>query len=215
MKLSELTAAACGAALVLACASVPALAIDPFFPTFGNNGIDVVHYDIDLDVDPVSGQIAGNTALIIRRMRRLASFTLDLHALNVSSVDSQWPVRRIQPGRRQADHHTAAAHSDGGVMLLDVAYGGVPDPLVDPTRTRRWPVSSAGSSMASATYVVSEPVGASSFFPANDEPDRQGDLHLQHHRARRLYRRCQRQSLWASKPVGTASAASRGRCCNR
>jgi aminopeptidase N len=56
-----------------------------------------------------------------------------------------------------------------GVFLLNVAYAGVPDPLPDPT------APGAGLFLGwfkyrNAAYVVSEPVGASTFYPANDEP---------------------------------------------
>ena len=42
--------------------SGPARAIDPFFPTFGNHGIDVRHYAVKLDVDAGTHRIAGRAA---------------------------------------------------------------------------------------------------------------------------------------------------------
>jgi hypothetical protein len=42
-------------ALATGMAASPAAAIDPFFPTFGNNGINVIHYDLDLEVMPGPG----------------------------------------------------------------------------------------------------------------------------------------------------------------
>ena len=65
----------------------PALAIDPFFPDFGNDGINVLHYDISLDVEPAAGTIAGKAVITLRAPRTLDRFALDLHALSESPVD--------------------------------------------------------------------------------------------------------------------------------
>jgi hypothetical protein len=48
-------------ALVTGTMATPALAIDPFFPEFGNNGINALQYDINLDVRPVTGEIFAST----------------------------------------------------------------------------------------------------------------------------------------------------------
>ena len=44
------------AAFALGGLIVPAHAIDAFFPSFGNDAIDVKQYDITLDVDPQAGE---------------------------------------------------------------------------------------------------------------------------------------------------------------
>ncbi|MBL8413202.1 MAG: M1 family metallopeptidase [Propionivibrio sp.] len=159
----------CWLALALACGTGPALAIDPFFPTFGNNGIDVIHYNIDLDVDPVSGQLDGKTAIMIRAQKRLSSFKLDLHALAVSNVK----INGIAAGFSQADDKLTITPDGpipaGSIFWLGINYGGVPDPLIDPTASSD-ELFLGWFKYQDATYAVSEPVGASSFFPVNDEP---------------------------------------------
>jgi len=52
----------------------PARAIDAFFPTFGNRGIDVRHYALKLDVDAKSHCIDGQAVLAITDIDR---YTLD------------------------------------------------------------------------------------------------------------------------------------------
>ena len=64
----------------------PAAAIDPFFPTFGNNGINVIHYDLDLEVTPGPGTLDGSAELSIIAQKRLEEFSLDLAGLEVSRV---------------------------------------------------------------------------------------------------------------------------------
>ncbi len=82
------------------------MAIDPFFPSFGNNGIDVQHYDLQIAIgdDP-----------------------------------------NVLTGRAEA----------------------IRDPTLpaNPTAMLGW------MTFADTAYVASEPIGASTFFPANDEPD--------------------------------------------
>ncbi len=155
-------------ALALTWGTGPALAIDPFFPTFGNKGIDVIQYNIDLDVDPVSGQVDGKAAIMIQAQKRLSSFKLDLHVLAVSSVK----INGIAAGFSQADDKLIITPQKsipaGSIFWLGVNYGGLPAPLSDPTAPDE--LFLGWFKYQDATYVVSEPVGASTFFPANDEP---------------------------------------------
>jgi aminopeptidase N len=147
----------------------PALAIDPFFPSFGNNGIDVLHYNLELDVDPVTGRLNGKAVILIKALRPLARFKLDLHALAVSKASVNGLPASFAQAKDKLTVTPRRPIPEGGVFLVNVAYAGVPDPLPDPT--------APGASLflgwfkyQNAAYVVSEPVGASSFYPANDEP---------------------------------------------
>jgi aminopeptidase N len=159
-------------AAVLAIASAaPAHAIDPFFPEFGNNGIDVRNYAIDLDVDPVRNELDGRAVLTVRALNRLSSFTLDLRGLDVASVR----LDGITAGFEQSDGklriRPRTPVQKNAVFKLSVAYGGEPEPIDDPTFN---PPSSeyqlGWTPWRGTTYVVSEPVGASTWYPVNDEP---------------------------------------------
>ena len=72
--------------LVWLAQSGPAGAIDTFFPTFGNQGIDVRHYAVKLEVDPKSHSVDGQAILQITATRKLETFSLDLSRLKASSV---------------------------------------------------------------------------------------------------------------------------------
>ena len=147
----------------------PALAIDPFFPDFGNDGINVLHYDISLDVEPAAGTIAGKAVITLRAPRTLDRFALDLHALSVSEVLVNGTAANFSRKGDKLEITPAKSLRSGEKVNVTVAYGGVPDPLADPT--------APGDNLflgwfnhRKSAYVVSEPVGASTFFPANDEP---------------------------------------------
>ena len=134
-------------ALATGMAASPAAAIDPFFPTFGNNGIDVIHYDLDLEVVPGPGTLDGSAELLILAERWLEEFSLDLAGLDVSRVT----VNDVSADFEQANDKLIVMPREpiprGSVFTLSVAYA------ARRTRfpTRRRPArasSSAGSPTA-------------------------------------------------------------------
>ena len=149
--------------------ATPAAAIDPFFPTFGNNGIDVIHYDLDLEVVPGPGTLDGSAELLILAERWLEEFSLDLAGLDVSRVT----VNDVSADFEQANDKLIVMPREpiprGSVFTLSVAYAGTPDAIPDPTAPGSG-IELDWFTHRNASYVVSEPVGASTFYPANDEP---------------------------------------------
>ena len=145
-------------------------AIDPFFPSFGNKGIDVVHYDLDLDVNPESGFLAAKAALKVVALADLSRFRLDRAGLDVTGVS----VDGDRAGFRQADDKLIIApRSDiakGDVFNVTILYSGVPEPIQDPTAPGDPSYKLGWFKYRNSTYALSEPVGASTFYPANDEP---------------------------------------------
>jgi aminopeptidase N len=148
----------------------PARAIDAFFPTFGNRGIDVRHYAVKLDVDAKSHCIDGQAVLEITATEKLDSFSLDLSRLQVSrvkidGVDARW---RQEPGKLVIA--PAKAIAKGKRFALQVAYGGFPKPIPDPTVDGPDLPGLGWTDWRDTSYVVSEPVGAGTWYPVNDEP---------------------------------------------
>jgi hypothetical protein len=156
-------------ALATGMGASPAAAIDPFFPTFGNNGINVIHYDLDLEVAPRRGTLDGSAKLSIIAQKRLEEFSLDLAGLEVSRVT----VNAVPADFEQADDKLIVIPREpirrGSTFKLSVVYAGRPDPIPDPTAPGS-DIELGWFTFGKASYVVSEPVGASTFYPANDEP---------------------------------------------
>ncbi|BBE71398.1 M1 family metallopeptidase [Oharaeibacter diazotrophicus] len=151
-------------------AATPALANDEFFPTFGNTGYDVQSYDIALDVDPAKNTIAGVATLTVVAERQLGVFTLDLAGLTVSSVKVDGVAAKFS---RDADKLKVASPfpvRKGNTARVEVRYGGTPTPIQDPTAPGDPDYVLGWMHYKSAPYALSEPVGASTFYPANDEP---------------------------------------------
>lgn len=140
---------------------------DSYFPQLGNGGYDALHYDLDLDLDAELLDLVATARIHLRSTQALSSFNLDLYGLEVKSVTI---------GDRAADftheggelivkpHDPIAA---GAEFVATVEYAGRPQPI----RTQSlggvpvgWLYSKRG------VFVVSEPEGASSFYPVNDHP---------------------------------------------
>ena len=151
-------------------AASPARAIDPFFPDFGNNGIDVAHYALDLDVRPDTGRIDAWAVLTILAEQPLTRFSLDLHALIVKRVTINGAPAVFAQAEDKLTIIPNRTIPTGSTFRVYISYGGVPDPIQDPTAPDDPTIELGWFKYRTASYVVSEPVGASTFFPANDEP---------------------------------------------
>jgi aminopeptidase N len=126
---------------------------------------------------PGDGRIDGVTAVEAVATRRIRELTLDLHGLHVDDVgigigDAPGP-RHSVPFRRIGDRlvvELTRPIAGGRPFHTTVLYGGVPRAVGDPTGPPGagelgWQRLRNGD-----VYVVSEPIGARTWFPANDQP---------------------------------------------
>ena len=143
--------------------------VDPYFPASGNGGYDVEHYqlaiDADTDTDGSTKSIDAVATLTITSTDDLASFSLDLEALEVRSVrlgGNEVEFRQRAGEIRITPEQTITANE---TFDVEVSYDGQPQPK---------PYGSLGnigwSSNETSTWVVSEPNGAATWFPSNDQP---------------------------------------------
>jgi aminopeptidase N len=158
------------AALALGLAAPSAQAIDPFFPEFGNRGIDVERYHLEIAVQPRTGRIDAGARLKIVALRWLGKFSLDLAGLTVTDVlVDGFPASFNHVGGK-LEITPARGIRSGDVFVVDVFYNGRPQTVQDPTAPGDPSLQLGWFIYQNSSYVVSEPVGASTFFPANDEP---------------------------------------------
>lgn len=155
----------------LALAASSAHAVDPFFPTFGNNGIDVRNYDLDLDVAMPSSRLTAKATLDIRALEDITTFRLDLTGLSVSEVliDGVAAVFN-QRNESKLTIRPRVAIPKGKSFKAVISYAGAPKPIQDPTVPDDPSYQLGWFTYDGATYALSEPVGASTFYPSNDEP---------------------------------------------
>ncbi len=159
-----------GFVFALGCSAGDAGAVDPFFPGLGNNGIDVSRYAIDLDINPVTGTLKGRANLAIKAERRLTSFSLDLHGLTVTSITVNGSRAKFARKKDKLIITPLHALAPNTSFAVAIAYSGTPKALPDPTDVSKEQHFLGWLKNRNSTYVVSEPVGASTFFPSNDEP---------------------------------------------
>jgi aminopeptidase N len=140
---------------------------DPYFTRLGNGGYDVSHYDLALTVDVQGRTITGVTTITATATQPLSSFSLDLVGLDVSAVNVDGRPATFASDGSELVVTPAAAIAEGAPLTVQVSYGGSPVPLNVPGfpgLTSGWVWHSGGS------YVLSEPDGASTWFPGNDHP---------------------------------------------
>ncbi len=137
---------------------------DPTFPGLGNAGYDVQSYDITLDL--TGAELSAETVIELVAQVDLPELHLDLEGMEVDEIrlDDE-PVLFRRDGRELIVRF-ADPIPTGTTASVFVAYNGTPKPIVADDspfnlgfQTRSW-----------GTFVASEPIGAATWFPANDHP---------------------------------------------
>jgi aminopeptidase N len=137
---------------------------DPLFPSAGNGGYDVQSYEISLDIDPVSGWIAGTGAVTATALQDLAGFYLDLLGLNVSGVQVDGKTASWDRSGQELKIICPAALKKDDTFTATISYSGVPTGLSSKLFSLGW------QQVDDTIFTLDEPQGASTWFPVNDTP---------------------------------------------
>jgi aminopeptidase N len=139
---------------------------DPYFPYLGNGGYDVDHYTLDLTWRADEGALDGVTTVRAVALQDLSSFALDLSGLEVGSVTVGGEPAGFDHAERELQITPSAAIAEGDDFTTVITYSGKPVPVTDGTDLFDVGWQTDGRE----AFVVSEPTGASTFFPVNDHP---------------------------------------------
>jgi len=158
---------------------------DPYFPGLGNGGYDVEHYALVLDLDMDADEVAATATLRAKALQDLSSFSLDLYGLEVEGVlvdGKEARFERPPPGKAEPKEkpgkpakpselvvRPAAPLASGATFTTEVRYHGSPAGRPDPS-VAFVPTGVGWMRGESGVYVVSECIGAASWFPCNDHP---------------------------------------------
>jgi len=138
---------------------------DPYFPELGGAGTDVEHYDLALTVPADGTLIAGVATLTITATDDLASFTLDLLGFDAEGATVDGEAAAIERDGRTLRIRPKAPIRTGRTFETQVRYAGPPQPVTTP------PLGDIGwLTYPGGSYVIGEPEGAATWFPADDHP---------------------------------------------
>ncbi|MGW7685638.1 M1 family metallopeptidase [Kribbella sp. NPDC054772] len=137
--------------------------VDPYVPTHGNTGYTVESYDLELDYRVNSNRLSGKATITAFATEALSRFSLDLNGLRVTkvSVNGRRPRRY---SHRSGKLYITADIPDGSEFSVDVQYNGNPRPEDSPWGELGW------EELTEGVIVASQPSGAATWFPCNDEP---------------------------------------------
>lgn len=154
---------------------------DPYFPTDGNGGYDVAHYDLAVRYDQPTGHLIGVATIEATATQNLSQFNLDLKGLNVGSVT----VTPTKPGSlttgvpaswiRKKDElivTPSAGLPAGKPFYTRVVYDGVPEPNTEAV--------DGFIGTDDGAIVMGEPHVAATWYPVNDHPSDKAtyDFHI-------------------------------------
>ena len=140
---------------------------DSFYPKLGNPGYDVLHYDIDLDVEPSANTISALTAITAQATVNLAEFNLDLSGLEVHSVTVDGADAEFSRSGHELTVEPASPLAAGTAFSVEIAYSGSPQAIDDPGATF---FKLGWQQQDGVIYTTSEPSGSMTWFPSNNHP---------------------------------------------
>ncbi|MCE5252715.1 MAG: M1 family metallopeptidase [Actinomycetia bacterium] len=138
---------------------------DPYLPHAGNGGYDVTSYDIALAIDPALGTIAGSTTLEAQALQQLESFSLDYAGPEIGAVTVDGTTAEYRRKDDELIILCPARLSAGEDFAVEVSYSGAPGKL-EHTQAFAMGWQQVGDTI----YTLDEPLGAATWFPANDHP---------------------------------------------
>jgi aminopeptidase N len=171
------TAAAAGIVLALL-AAAPATAGGPrftpgspgvgddYYPTYGNGGYDVAHYDLDVAYVPATDRLSGRATITARATQNLSSFNLDLVGLTVTDVEVDG---RDAAWRRAGNELTVTPRKglrDGRRFTVDVRYHGVPETFTIAGTT----LEAGFMHTDDGAMIAGQPEVSAAWYPVNDHP---------------------------------------------
>ncbi|RJO78787.1 M1 family peptidase [Nocardia panacis] len=135
---------------------------DPYYPTDGNGGYHVRHYDLALDYDPPSHRLTGTARIDAAADQALSAFSLDYAGPEVRMVSvNNLPATFDRNGAHKLTIVPALALLPGLPFSVTVDYSGT----AADTHGDGWTYANSGGA-----FVDGEPHGATSWYPLNDTP---------------------------------------------
>ena len=148
---------------------------EPYFPQRGNEGYRITHYDLALAYRVPSNRLDGGAVLTATAAgpEPLREFALDLSgALRVDRVMVDGARARHTHRADKLRVTVAEPLAAGAQFKVEIRYGGAPKPMNSRFGTLGW------EQLTDGVLVASQPIGAPSWFPCDDRPDRKAPYRI-------------------------------------
>ncbi|MGI5242843.1 M1 family metallopeptidase [Dactylosporangium sp. CA-139066] len=142
---------------------------DPIYPAYGNPALDVLHYGLDLSWSPPDRALTGTATIRLRAVTAVSRVQLDFspaYTIGNVTVDGAPATGRVENGDLVVDRALAA----GATATLVVGYKGTPAPVPMPSHRNDMEPLGLTVTAAGELWTMQEPYGASTWYPANDQP---------------------------------------------
>src|SRR5262245_8382027 len=139
---------------------------DAYYPTYGNGGYDVQHYDLNVRYAPARNHLQGTATIQADATQDLTCFNLDLVGLEVLGLTVDGQPATFARSQHELKITPATMLGSGDPFEVVVDYEGTPHPFALPGTSAR-----AGfMKTRDGAIVAGEPEVAAGWFPVNDHP---------------------------------------------
>ncbi|MBN1454150.1 MAG: M1 family metallopeptidase [Anaerolineales bacterium] len=140
---------------------------DAYYPQLGNGGYDVLHYTLELSIDPQSNTLSGDCSIEAQATQPLSAFNLDFSGLTIERVTVNQRKAKYLQNERELTITPARPIDDGDVFTVTITYSGSPEATPSPGI---WWFSGWHHNNENEVYVSSETAGSANWYPVNDHP---------------------------------------------
>ena len=141
---------------------------DEYYPTLGNGGYDVDHYDLDLFYDPDDNLLDAAVIITAIATQDLTAFNLDFTGFDIVDLRVGDLPARFERNGGELTIPPDVPIASGDRFDITIAYAGNPTAASSPAFDRvaiGWREGPEGEQ-----YIVAEPNAAHTWFPSNDHP---------------------------------------------
>ena len=141
---------------------------DEYYPTYGNGGYDVRHYDLEIEYDPATDRLEGEALIRATATQTLCTFNLDLVGLEVRRVEVNGRRASWSRGGQELTVTPQRPLKKRHRFKVEVDYDGVPVEFVLPGFDP--PIRTGFMATPDGANVIGQPEVAASWYPVNDHP---------------------------------------------
>lgn len=137
---------------------------DSYYPTLGNGGYDVQHYDLNVLYDFDVRLLMGTATIEAVATQDLSAFNLDFRRLTIKQIRVNGAIAAYEHRGTELTVIPAQPIPAGATFTTVVLYEGIPGMGSTQMTELGWTHHENG------VFVAGEPAGASSWYPVNEHP---------------------------------------------